>query len=72
MDVETGVQSAYFALFTNTKNCFYLCRNKLYNIHFSVVLSVGIQSLVEEGNIYIKGSAFYRHGEEVGFPAMTM
>ena len=42
MDVESRAQGAYLALFTNTKHCYYLCRHKLYNIHFSVVLSVGI------------------------------
>ena len=30
---------------------FYLCRNRLYTIHFSVVSSVGIQSFMEEANL---------------------
>ena len=40
MDVESGAQGAPF----------YLCRNKLYTIHFSVVSSVGMQSFMEEAN----------------------
>ena len=47
---DKRAQSAYFALFTNTKHCFYLFRNKLYNIHFYVVPSVGIQSFMDEAN----------------------
>ena len=30
---------------------FYLCRNKLYTIHFSVVSSVGIQNFMEKANL---------------------
>ena len=30
---------------------FYLCRNNLYTIHFSVVSSVGLQSFMEEANL---------------------
>ena len=44
MDVESGAQGAYRALF-------YLCRNKLYTIDFSVVSSVGIQSFMKEANL---------------------
>ena len=60
-----------FCVIHKHKAPFYLCINKLYSIHFSVVSSVGIQSFMEEANLS-KVPAFYRLGEEVGFPATTV
>ena len=47
-----------FCFIHKHKAPFYLCINKLYSIHFSVVSSVGIQSFMEEANLS-KVPAFY-------------
>ena len=65
MDVDSGAQGAYFNLLTNTGHFFISVK-----ISFSVVLSVGIKTFMEEANIS-KDRRCFRHGEEVGFPAMT-
>ena len=44
-----------------------------YVIQYTFLYSSQHRNINFYGGIkYIKGPAFYRHGEEVGFPAMTM